>query len=225
MEPRQECPIWGTPADVVVFTNGGWGVNSSRAGGRYTITSRKVEEADNFSEDQKVLVTTWLVNQRAFGEAVPHISDSLDIDSIRSPSVLQRAERLLKYIYSQLSRISDVFVYPKREPISLMEEAMWGRYTEMLAWSASTNIAELHYLIAFLDRLGLIGDPPPGWHADGFVCILTVEGHTHLAEMGNRATDSTQAFVAMWFDEETDDAYYEGIEPGIEESWIYLSAY
>lgn len=195
-----------------------WSVDSSRAGGKFTIPPRRFEMIGRLSDDKKVLITSWLVGQRALGDPVPNISDSLEIDSIRSPSVWQRAERLLKYINSQLTSISDIFVYPKREPNLLMEREMWRCYAEMLAWSASTKIDELDYLIEFLDRQGLIGPPPPGYVSPNLIRILTVEGHTYLAELGNRTTDSTQAFVAMWFDNETEDAFYKGIERGIEDS-------
>ena len=95
---------------------------------------------------------------------------------------------------------------------------MWKRYAEMLAWSASTKIDELDYLFDYLDRQGLIGPPPSGFVSSNLIRILTVEGHTHLAELGNRTIDSTQAFVAMWFDSSLDEAYYDGIELGIKES-------
>ena len=37
------------------------------------------------------------------------------------------------------------------------------------------------------------------------------------ANLGNRIIDSTQAFVAMWFDSSLDDAYYKGVKSGVEE--------
>ena len=213
---KLNCPIWGTPADVVMLPNDSWSVDSPRAGGKYTITGTRFVTAANLSDDQKILVTSWLVSQHSLGETVPHISDNLDIDSIRRPSVLQRADYLLEYINSQLSDISDIFTYPRR--LQNIDRPLWERTAEMLAWSASTEMENLHYLLAFLEDQGLITTPPPRFQSEHLMRILTVAGHAHLAELGNRAIDSKQAFVAMWFDEETDEAYHKGIKSGIEKS-------
>ena len=95
-----DCPIWGTPAEGVMSTNDSWIIDSPRAGGRYTVTCTRYVMVGKLSGDQKVLVTSWLVSQRSMGDSVPRISDNLDIDSIRRPSVLERADNLLKYINS-----------------------------------------------------------------------------------------------------------------------------
>ena len=49
---------------------------------------------------------------------------------------------------------------------------------------------------------------------------LTVHGWTKAAELEQerRGVDSTDAFVAMWFDEKMDEAYEKGIKPAIEEA-------
>lgn len=210
------CPIWGTPAEGLMLTNDSWIIDSPRAGGRYTVTGTRFVTVGKLIDDKKVLITLWLVGQRSLGETVPSISDSLDIDSIRHPSVLQRADNLLKYINSQLSGISDVFEYSRWLPKP--NQQMWKRYAEMLAWSASTELKELYYLLEFLENRGLIRLPPSSVQSPHLAHILTVSGHTYLAELGNRTIDSKQAFVAMWFNEETEDAYYKGIKPGIEDS-------
>ena len=199
-----------------MLTNDSWIIDSPRAGGRYTVSGTRFVMVGKLSDDQRVLVTSWLVIQRSMGETVPLISDNLDIDSIRRPSVMQRSDNLLKYINSQLSGISDVFEYPRWIPEP--HQSMWKRYAEMLAWSASTELADLYYLLEFLKNQDLISPPPSGYPSGHLTCILTVSGHTYLAELGNRTTDSKQAFVAMWFNEETEDAYYKGIKPGVEDS-------
>lgn len=49
---------------------------------------------------------------------------------------------------------------------------------------------------------------------------LTVAGWNHVAKLQTLeiGTESTQAFVAMWFSPETEDAYHKGIVPAIEEA-------
>lgn len=171
--------------------------------------------AGDWSEEQRMLVTSWLVNQRSMGDAQPTISDSMEINSIRHPSVFQRAENLFKYISSQLSSIGDVFRIPYK-PQNLEEnDPKWVHYAKILAWSGSTKVNDVEYLLRFLEDQNLITSPPKVMSVTER-CILTANGHVHLAKSGNRIVDSMQAFVAMWFDPSLDDAFYQGIKPGIE---------
>ncbi|MCY4552038.1 MAG: hypothetical protein OXC79_00065 [Candidatus Poribacteria bacterium] len=45
---------------------------------------------------------------------------------------------------------------------------------------------------------------------------LTIDGYIHLAELEKMATDSSQAFVAMWFDDSMAPVWENGIKPAIE---------
>ena len=47
--------------------------------------------------------------------------------------------------------------------------------------------------------------------------MVSVEGHSQIELQGTN-TDSSQAFVAMWFHDSTNDAYEKGIEPAIKEA-------
>ena len=209
------CPIWGTPAEVRMLRNDSLSVNSPRAGGRYTITGTRAVMAGDWSDEQRMLVTSWLVNQRSRGDAVPRISDSVEIDTLRRPSVSQRAEHLLKYVSSLLSDISDFFESPRQVPGG--NHPLWKSYSEMLAWSSSIKIEELNYLLRYLKDQYLLGPPPSGYVSDNYLYTVTVRGHSYVGERETPTIDSTQAFVAMWFDSSLDDAFYKGIEPGIKE--------
>lgn len=214
-----KCPIWGTPAKVEILDDSSWHVNSPRAGGEYIISGSWHQKSEDLDEAQKTLVTSWLVNQRSMKNTVPVISDYLEIDAIRHPSASQRAENLLKYINSQLSSISDIF-RPTRNPSDQYpdpDNPLWVCYAEMLAWSASSELHEVDYLLVFLESQDFIRSASSRT-AVYLRCLLTVKGHTHLAEVENRNVDSTKAFVAMWFDSSLDNAYHKGIKPGIEES-------
>ena len=215
---KTTCPIWGTPAEFEMRDDSSRHYNSPRAGGRYIISESWQQKAEDLDEEQKVLVTSWLVSQRSMGVAEPRISDSLEIDTIRHPSPYQRAENLLKYINSQLSEIGDVFrttrIKQAQDPNA--DNLLWVCYAKLLAWSASTKLDEVYYLLEFLEDQDLIASPTEGTHVK-VRCRLTVKGHTYIANMGTRISDSTQAFVAMWFDSSLDSAYYEGIKLGIEE--------
>ena len=61
-----------------------------------------------------------------------------------------------------------------------------------------------------MDRLDKTG--PAG------ICQLTVNGYGRLAELENKDTQSSRAFVAMWFDNCMEDLWEKGIKSGIEDA-------
>ena len=103
--------------------------------------------------------------------------------------VRQRADNLLMYIDSQLSRISDVFEFKLyRQYYPDVDDPLWKRYAEMLAWSESTEIEELEYLLTFLlreDRL----EQAYGGAVDCNVRV-TMDGHSYLEEFNFQYVDS-----------------------------------
>ena len=78
-----------------------------------------------------------------------------------------------------------------------------------MAWSESTDLNEVTFLRDYLDRQGWIDGNSSYQYA------VTVDGHRRISDVRENA-DATQAFVAMWFDEEMRAAYTYGIEPAIE---------
>ena len=48
--------------------------------------------------------------------------------------------------------------------------------------------------------------------------IVTVAGYARLAELKSRNPSSKQAFIAMWFDSTMEQAYLDGIKPGVEDA-------
>ena len=89
-------------------------------------------------------------------------------------------------------------------------------YLELLAYSGCVNKDELDYLLNYLDECGLIKFVTK--NARFRICILTVAGHTRLAELEKTFVTSSEAFVAMWFDPSMDNAWEEGFEPAIHEA-------
>ena len=80
-----------------------------------------------------------------------------------------------------------------------------------MAYSESTKTSELTYLFNYLERRG--------W-TDGKEdeITITVEGYARFEELRNAPRESSQAFVAMWFDESTDKLWEQGIKPAIEDA-------
>ncbi len=211
--PIRHCLIWGEdyeaheyPRDLseaVVL------LNSSRAGGDYKIEISR-EALDLISQRDapwKARLTTWLVDQRAKGDRVPLITREIaeGIDQQPSLSGHERMIRLLRCIANLVDETD------RRVRMGL--DSRDGNTA--LAWSESTNYVEEVY--EFLD-LSLKMDFLDGsLRGDGFFeGRLSARGRRKI-EVQETYTDSSQAFVAMWFDKNKRmyKAYEEGIAPAI----------
>lgn len=83
------------------------------------------------------------------------------------------------------------------------------------AYSESTNLEEVEFLLCYLNSQRWIDHNA---HRGIHRCGLTVEGYTRLAELEKRDTQSSRAFVAMWFGKSMEDLWENGIKPGIEDA-------
>ncbi len=125
--------------------------------------------------------------------------DLLEQARSRQPTpVIERAERLLHFFHSETSEVGEDLRYePNDSRLSLFSESVSNR--------------ELAYLISYLDEQGLV---TPRSTIGRLGVQLTVAGFSHIARQAT-APDSSQAFVAMWFNPSMEKPYSDGIAPGI----------
>ncbi len=189
------CPIWGTDATINESSDFLYEVSSSRAGGLYKISRSVNDDAKwmSWSNIQKALLTTWLIDQRL--------------------PVHERADRLLIYLEKKSPVIGIAVECNSRNP----EDSV---FMEMLAWTESVSFDELSFHLEYLvDK---------NWTTEEVKAqmihftIITVEGHARLAELATKLINSSQGFVAMWFDYSMTEAYEKGIAPGIEDAGYKL---
>lgn len=83
-----------------------------------------------------------------------------------------------------------------------------------MAWSESATIKEVGFLLAYLSENGWTNSSPL---LNDELASVTVEGYARI-EDSRVGADRTQAFVAIWFNDETNDAFDQGIQPAIEEA-------
>lgn len=215
-EEQLTCPIWGTPASKSIYQPSGF-VSSPRAGGEYYISGTEYNIVTS-DEHFKARLTSWLVEQRLLGVRCPGITQ-ITIEEVkrrRNLSVPERADRLLGYLCQLETHVGGGFG-------SLMGEN-YPRFLNMLAWSESTisesemdsQRKEIQFFLNYLEEQGWIS--PRYFNGIKEVNHLTVKGYAHLAELEKEAKDSSQAFVAMWFDDSMKDTYEIGIRPGIEDA-------
>lgn len=204
---RQTCLIWGTQAEVrrVDDLHAFW-VHSRRAGGQYQISGPAAATVNSgyLDEGAKARLTTVLIDRRSEREGVP-VVDSRLLEEAKTASVLQhseRAKRLLKHIVESELSSPD-------HPVTLGHPIV----PEALAYSESWNDGQVRTLLQHVED--------GGWLTvedllDKIQCTVTVSGHDHVA--GAEEPIGREAFVAMWFDTSMDDAYRNGIEPGIRDA-------
>lgn len=188
-------------------------MDSPRAGGLYSVKyAPPLRGLHNLDDGVKARLTTLLVdlrNQNVEGY-VPDVTLDL-IERARGARPLDvdvRAERLLRFIGKQSKSIGDVMTFNSKDQTDI--------YMQAMAWSESTSPRELQYLLDYLS------DDQQRWIERKYQnsknsYFVTVAGYRRLADVKTNL-DSTQAFVAMWFDDEVNDAYKNGIAPAIQDA-------
>ncbi len=210
MDQDSRCPIWGTPA-VENYSNGRDGVyvDSRRAGGRYFIARTANSCMARADERVRARLTSWLVDQRRLGVECPELDEStLTMAEQREDSpVYLRGDRLLQFIGYRTATIGSDVTFQTSDATTLMA----------LAWSESTEDEEMKFLLRYLEVRGWIEEGVSSISRTSYV--LTVDGYARLADLKmTSTTDSSQGFVAMWFEPTLEDAWEHGIRTGIEDS-------
>ena len=231
MTKDTNCPIWDTPTTMISSPHfeDMISVNSPRTGGKYLISGSAEAVLETRDDHLKAKLTSWLIEQRWLGEQIPEIFSTTinEAKERKKLSVFERANRTLKYLESQTSYIGDVLelfrdqetlnVYletmSRGEGIDETEKSRCFVSLNIQAYSESTNLEEVAFLLRYLNSQRWLEHVD---HRGIHQCELTVEGYTRLAELEKRDTQSSKAFVAMWFDKSMDDLWENGIKPGIE---------
>ena len=195
------CLIWGSHVESIETTDDGFTIvrGSTRADGDYKISADARAIMSSFDSDARARLTYWLSKTRKLGTALPAIDTQL-VDSVHFASqtaVHQRAVGLLEYIAARSDRIAEyVSIYPNDNGA--------------LAQSESTVWQEVQFLLDYLIDGRWIKMWPSGMDYG-----VTAAGYAYLEDQRS-APATSQAFVAMWFHESTNDLYDEGIKPAIE---------
>ena len=192
-EQGLECLIWKTPATVKWHLDAEayierYLVNSVRANGEYKTDSDVANVLDECDDRTKARLTTWLLDQRKQGTAVPTITEETVANAEQSLDLPmgERADRLLKTIEEEIQYNGQLFHISE----------------DWIPVSESINIDEVRFLASYLESQGwLSADRERATAKHGAAYQLTVEGHIHLSKLKRANPGSTRAFVAMWFGE------------------------
>ena len=210
MNRESRCPIWDTPASrESIFEKNGERIDSPRTGGWYFITQQAIVLLPQIDDRVKARLTSWLVDQRRLGVKCPEILQQtiMDAEDQKGLSVFDRADRLLQYIGGQTVDIDAVFSFSPEDMCN----------TAIAAWSESVKKSEVEYILDYLEEQQCwIEEKVDSSDANEY--ILTPRGHAHIAELETANAESSQGFVAMWFDGSLKKAWEKGIKRGIEDA-------
>ena len=210
MGENENCRIWSTPASILPLTGDLEILDSPRAGGKYSISRlTTIGKLGSCDKRLKARLTSWLIEQRKLGEQCPKITIETieEAKQRRDLPVRERADRLLRYFAQLEPHVGGRFFSFQRPDAEGNSSVL-----NMLAWSecrSNKQVEELEFLDQYLQNQGWTVVFKSGQ------CHLTVDGHAHLEELERAGTDSSQAFVAMWFDDSMKAVRKEGIEPAI----------
>ena len=194
--PPQFCPIWGTAALVRPapgLMHPMQYVESPRAGGVYIIeapaATRIKAATPPGSEQTKAKLTTMLVDQRRQGTVEPlvTIDDVLGAEARSLLPPYERADRLLADLVARPDKVGEAIP-------TLFNDV------HALAVSESTDYSEVQYLLTYMKESKWISVV----HNESI--RITVEGYARVQTQKTNA-DSSQAFIAMWINDETDNLY------------------
>lgn len=157
------------------------------------------------TERHRAWLATSLIDQRRQGITEPTILREtvvsvLNSSNDRNLSLHQRAERLLRYVVAK-TEIAGTHVVISNDS------------HEAYAWAESVVWEEMTYLLEYLKDKGLL--TLKGTVGGGYQAVVTVDGYAKIEELATNP-DTPQAFVAMWFADEMEEAYAVGIKAAIE---------
>lgn len=172
-----------------------------------------------WTSKQKCNLSGWI---RENQDQLITAQDTESLASLRTPSVTEKASKLLLHLSKQNPKVSAI--------ISVYNESWqgdangtlsdWDSKTlshhirsELLAWCWAEDFEELAFLLETHLEKGLGYLESSKKHGSGFFQI-TPRGWDYLDSLRQGNPESNIGFIAMWFDKSVDDAHIE-IQAGI----------
>jgi hypothetical protein len=200
------CAIWKTPAQLLESAGEYEVFDSPRAGGQYWISGTVVGQILSFNDHAKRFLTTWICEQRRAGVETPKVRwNVLELIKSRQPlPIMTRMTLALQYLGFQITQLGDSLT---------VGDATENHTLHLLAETESKSTQELLQLFRMLEESGFVQGT---FYISGQARVQpSVRGWQELDNLKQPRTDSAQAFVAMWFNGLTSDAYMDGIEPAL----------
>ena len=170
--------------------------------------SRSAEvQIKNWSDKEKAILTTHIVNQHRAGEEHPFVNSYI-LEKVTLNVPLPYSERIKRYfmwLAQQIHIIGEYIIFKN------INKEYNNEILCLTAWTECIDIQETIELTGLLFQQGFFEGSPVQFR-------LTLKGYERLEKVERRLIPSIQAFVAMWFDPSMTDAYDQGIEPAVRET-------
>lgn len=207
-----KCAIWGTPAEEYPRTSDGRDIFSARAGGRYRITGTALLDLQHYlkTDALKAKLSLRIADSQNLDQPILITENTLQqVASWPDIRPFDKANRLLRVIESNTTALN-------------VAGLCWGGQYDpaerdrALATAGLTKTGELDAVLGYLDRKGFCRISRTGGNDVSTLVFLTLEGAEEVAAPVP-ASLSNQAFIAMWFSDQTQAAFDEGIKPALGE--------
>ena len=165
--------------------------------GNYTITQSVLHKLD---QEKQHKLSAWTRGKKESGQPAPGIStDTIDtiVSSFPNYSVADK-QRLLIQVLDERSS------YPG-QLVSLNYQSLRPR-----VWASGSD--EVRYLSEALEGRGLVKLTQV---SSGASCQITPAGWDYIDNIQRERSQSSQVFVAMWFDSSMNSAWENGIKPAL----------
>jgi nucleoside 2-deoxyribosyltransferase len=202
------CAIWHSEAKED-DPQGDWrDIMSARVGTKYRVVGSHDARVGRLTIEQKLSLSRWIMQQHELGVKLPELhGDNLDEATSLPPlRFSDKVRAVLLYIAKRLTRLDGGFLVYESTPVQPEVGAL-------LSLVELRDLNELKYLLKVMEDIGLVANTS---NSIGTSLInLTPRGWERVEELTTAAVIPSQAFVAMWFNEATQDAYDKGIAPAI----------
>ena len=207
------CPIWGTPAALLRAEDYGRDrfIDSPRAGGVFCARGLAEGFGESLKDDDKATLTTWIIDQHRLGNVTPIVDRPLinRLSVFRPLTVSERRNRLILYLAQKNKRLgAGVRI------AGTADEEFHTNLNELRAWTECKDDQEPYYLVGICEDENLV----KRGQGSGQPIVLTGKGYTYLEELQSKRTDSSQGFIAMWFDNSMEAASESGIAEAIRQA-------
>lgn len=174
--------------------------------GDYTITETAIVMNHKIPDDHRWLVSAWIRDRNYHGEK-PEINSKFKeniFNHVNTPDVQTKFDRFLL-------RLAESSKYPGSY-VSIVYKIDYPLY-----WTSNGD--EIEWMIDELKKLNYV-DVNLG-SGKSYDLRLTGNGWEKVRVLKQEILESSQVFVAMWFDPSMNDVYEEGIKAAIEDDLGY----
>lgn len=206
-----KCPVGSDPARNINYYE-------DPVAGPYGITAIRHQDFDKATQ---LRVASVLSVRQIRGTGFPTIITRDRSETFGRWTMVPLNELLSEYPNSvseilddSLINLSAMIEHPSSR-VEITDDNVWILYSHDQESAA--------YVIRQLERLGFIDVEGPETHDDTYFASISIEaeGWLKLDQLrGSGSGDRDQAFVAMWFAEEMNDYYDDGIFPAIDDLGI-----